>query len=241
MGRHQAAPTPHRLPLARWARASLRPVAGGVALGAAVMAFAQIDPDTSSPAFGVSSTEAADLVGPTTVSAPAEATWTSTDADTTWLTDAIAAEAAERARVAAEAEDARLAAEAEAARLAQVEAEHAAARRAARSMTRGTSAPVASVPVGEVKQYAAGLVGADQWGCLDALWQRESGWDPSATNRSSGAFGIPQSLPGAKMASAGADWRTNPLTQVRWGVSYIEGRYGSPCAAWQHSQSTGWY
>ncbi len=230
-----------RLPVARWARACLRPVAGGVALGAVAVTFAQFDPDTSAPAFAVSSTEAPDRVGPATVSAPAEATWTATDADTTWLGDAIAAE---QARLAAEAEAARQAAEAEAeaARLAQAAAEKEAARKAARSLNRrAASAPPSSVPVGEVKQYAAGLVGADQWGCLDALWQRESGWNPSAANRSSGAFGIPQALPGAKMASAGADWRTNPLTQVRWGVSYIDGRYGSACAAWQHSQSTGWY
>ncbi|WP_203751133.1 transglycosylase SLT domain-containing protein [Cellulomonas chitinilytica] len=200
------------------------------------MTFAQVDPDTSSPAFADAPGVAADRLGPGTVAAPADATWTATDADTSWLTDAIAAEAAERARQAAEAE---------AARQAQVEAEREAERKAARSLARGGSStpgvPPSRVPVGEVKQYAAGLVGADQWGCLEALWQRESGWDPSATNSSSGAFGIPQSLPGSKMASAGPDWRSNPLTQVRWGVSYIEGRYGSACAAWQHSQSTGWY
>ena len=60
-------------------------------------------------------------------------------------------------------------------------------------------------------------------------------------NASSGAHGIPQALPGSKMASAGADWQTNPLTQVRWGVSYINARYGSPCGAWAHSESHGWY
>lgn len=81
----------------------------------------------------------------------------------------------------------------------------------------------------------------DQWSCLDALWQRESNWNPSAMNPSSGAYGIPQSLPGSKMASAGADWRTNPATQIRWGLGYIKGRYGSPCGAWGHSQSVGWY
>jgi hypothetical protein len=83
--------------------------------------------------------------------------------------------------------------------------------------------------------------GSDQWGCLDSLWQKESGWNPYAANPSSGAYGIPQSLPGSKMASAGADWQTNPATQIKWGLGYIQGRYGSPCGAWSHSQSVGWY
>lgn len=83
--------------------------------------------------------------------------------------------------------------------------------------------------------------GDDQWQCLDALWNRESGWNYQNLNRSSGAYGIPQALPGSKMASAGADWRTNPATQIRWGLGYIQGRYGSPCAAWGHSERRGWY
>jgi hypothetical protein len=83
--------------------------------------------------------------------------------------------------------------------------------------------------------------GADQFGCLESLWEKESGWDPSAENPSSGAYGIPQSLPGSKMASAGPDWAENPATQIRWGLGYIQGRYGSPCSAWGHSQSNNWY
>ncbi len=83
--------------------------------------------------------------------------------------------------------------------------------------------------------------GQDQWGALQALWNRESGWNQFAENASSGAYGIPQALPASKMASAGADWRTNPITQMQWGLSYIKGRYGSPGAAWAHSQATGWY
>lgn len=81
----------------------------------------------------------------------------------------------------------------------------------------------------------------DQMGCLDALWTRESGWNELAQNPSSGAYGIPQSLPGDKMASHGSDWRTNPVTQINWGLDYIAGRYGTPCAAWGHSQDVGWY
>lgn len=96
------------------------------------------------------------------------------------------------------------------------------------------------------KDYARGAIGAygwgqDQFGCLVSLWNRESGWRADALNPSSGAYGIPQALPGDKLASAGADWRTNAATQINWGLSYIAGRYGSPCGAWDHSQRTGWY
>ena len=66
------------------------------------------------------------------------------------------------------------------------------------------------------------------------------GWRVNAAN-SSGAYGIPQALPGSKMASAGADWQTNPATQIAWGLGYIAGRYGTPCGAWDHSESNGWY
>ncbi|KJL44942.1 hypothetical protein RR49_00093 [Microbacterium ginsengisoli] len=74
-----------------------------------------------------------------------------------------------------------------------------------------------------------------------SLWNRESGWRANALNPSSGAYGIPQALPGSKMATAGADWRTNGNTQINWGLAYISARYGSPCGAWAHSQATGWY
>ncbi len=82
---------------------------------------------------------------------------------------------------------------------------------------------------------------SDQFGCLDSLYTRESGWNVTADNPTSSAYGIPQSLPGSKMASAGADWATNPVTQIRWGLGYIQDRYGSPCGAWAHSESVGWY
>lgn len=83
--------------------------------------------------------------------------------------------------------------------------------------------------------------GADQLTCLISLWQKESNWNSTAENPSSGAYGIPQSLPGTKMASAGADWRTNPATQIKWGLSYIAERYQTPCGAWGHSVAVGWY
>ena len=87
---------------------------------------------------------------------------------------------------------------------------------------------------------ARGL-GPEQYDCLVALWKKESGWNVFAFNKGSGAYGIPQALPGSKMASAGADWQTNPATQITWGLGYVTGRYGSPCGAWAKSQSSGWY
>ncbi|WP_067182624.1 lytic transglycosylase domain-containing protein [Microtetraspora niveoalba] len=83
--------------------------------------------------------------------------------------------------------------------------------------------------------------GDSEWGCLERLWDKESHWNERAMNRYSGAYGIPQSLPGSKMASAGGDWQTNPATQIKWGLGYIAGRYKTPCGAWGHSQSVGWY
>ncbi len=79
-----------------------------------------------------------------------------------------------------------------------------------------------------------------QWGCLDDLWQQESGWNAEAENPS-GAYGIPQALPGSKMASAGPDWQTNATTQIKWGLGYIKGLYGTPCGAWAHEEADGWY
>ncbi|WP_433333803.1 transglycosylase SLT domain-containing protein [Spirillospora sp. CA-294931] len=79
-----------------------------------------------------------------------------------------------------------------------------------------------------------------QYRCLVRLWSRESGWNERA-HSATGAHGIPQALPGSKMSSAGSDWRTNPETQIRWGLRYIKGRHGSPCGAWSHFQAAGWY
>ncbi|MGN9910363.1 transglycosylase SLT domain-containing protein [Phytohabitans sp. LJ34] len=83
--------------------------------------------------------------------------------------------------------------------------------------------------------------GLDQMPCLDKLWTKESGWNHKARNPSSGAYGIPQAYPGTKMKSAGADWQTNPATQIKWGLGYIKGRYDDPCGAWAHSEETGSY
>ncbi|GAA1961245.1 aggregation-promoting factor C-terminal-like domain-containing protein [Microbacterium aquimaris] len=106
--------------------------------------------------------------------------------------------------------------------------------------------PFVTPDPGTAQAIAYEMVAARGWGdgefsCLVALWNKESGWRVNAYNASSGAYGIPQSLPGNKMASAGADWETNPATQIAWGLGYIGGRYGTPCGAWGHSQSVGWY
>jgi hypothetical protein len=82
---------------------------------------------------------------------------------------------------------------------------------------------------------------SDQFSCLDSLYMHESGWNPAAHNASSGAHGIPQALPGDKMAVYGADWATDPETQLEWGLHYIQDRYGSPCGAWSFWTSNNWY
>lgn len=114
------------------------------------------------------------------------------------------------------------------------------------SSSRGGAPAVGTPNPGSAQAYAltalqARGMGADQFNCLVALWNRESGWNVYAYNAGSGAYGIPQALPGSKMASAGPNWQTNAETQVNWGLGYVIGRYGTPCGAWAHSQSTGWY
>lgn len=98
------------------------------------------------------------------------------------------------------------------------------------------------------KPYAVEILrehgfGDDQWGCLETLWTGESDWTWDATNSSSGAYGIPQSLPADKMATAGSDWKTNPITQMEWGIGYIQDAYGSPCQALEfwNSKDPHWY
>lgn len=114
------------------------------------------------------------------------------------------------------------------------------------SSSSGWRPPFVSPDPGTAQAIAYEMVmargwGEDQFACLVALWNKESGWRVNAYNPSSGAYGIPQSLPGDKMASAGPDWETNPATQITWGLGYIEGRYGTPCGAWDHSTQVGWY
>jgi hypothetical protein len=113
----------------------------------------------------------------------------------------------------------------------------------------GGGAPIVNVPIpspGTAQHIAYtmlpsfGFNAKQQFGCLDSIWSRESGWRVTAAN-ASGAYGIPQALPGSKMASAGPDWQTNATTQIKWGLGYIKDRYGSPCNAWAFWQGHGWY
>jgi len=123
----------------------------------------------------------------------------------------------------------------------QEAATKAAARRAQTAATEQAAEPSGSPrQVAEQMLVRFGWSGG-QFSCLQPLWERESGWDVTAENPSSGAYGIPQALSGSLMASAGPDWQTNAATQIRWGLTYIQGRYGSPCGAWAHEESSGWY
>lgn len=103
-----------------------------------------------------------------------------------------------------------------------------------------------AVPPASPQQIALSLLASYGWdsgqfSCLDAVWTRESNWNPYVANSSSGAYGIPQALPGSKMASFGSDWSTNATTQIEWGLWYIRQSYGSPCGAWAFWQSHNWY
>jgi hypothetical protein len=138
-----------------------------------------------------------------------------------------AAQRAAAERAAADAAAAQAAAEALAAR-------QAAAERASRAARAADPRSIARSQLAERGQ-------GEQFGCLDRLWTKESGWRVDADNPTSSAYGIPQALPGKKMATAGADWATNPATQIRWGLGYIAEVYGGPCAAWAHSQARNWY
>jgi hypothetical protein len=91
------------------------------------------------------------------------------------------------------------------------------------------------------KSYAKSLISKSSFSCLEKLWEKESGWNPFAENKSSGAYGIPQSFPGDKMKSKGDDWQTNYKTQINWGLEYIDKRYGNACRALSHQSSKGWY
>jgi hypothetical protein len=149
--------------------------------------------------------------------------------------EAAAKEAAARKRAAAAA--ARAAQQREAAEQQQ-------AQQAQSQSSQPAPAPV--TPSGSAQQIAMGMLGSYGWSsgqfsCLVSLWNQESGWNVTASNPSSGAYGIPQALPGSKMESAGPDWQTDAATQIRWGLGYIKADYGSPCGAWSHEEADGWY
>ncbi|WP_285117092.1 hypothetical protein [Leifsonia sp. fls2-241-R2A-40a] len=127
------------------------------------------------------------------------------------------------------------------------DADRRAAEAAAKAAADAAAALAAANTPSGAKSVAASIAasqygwGSDQFQCLDNLWQRESGWNYQASNSGSGATGIPQALPGSKMASFGTDWATNATTQIKWGLDYIARGYGTPCGAWGHSESYNWY
>jgi hypothetical protein len=146
-------------------------------------------------------------------------------------------------RAAARAAAAKKAAEEAAARRAA--ARQAAVRQAAAQRAAAQQAPTPAAS-GSPQQIAEGMLGqygwsTSQFSCLNSLWERESGWSATAQNPGSGAYGIPQALPGSEMSGAGPDWQTDATTQIKWGLGYIQGRYGSPCGAWSHEEADGWY
>lgn len=118
--------------------------------------------------------------------------------------------------------------------------------RAAAAARSSRSSDRQALPGGSPKAIARALManygwGDDQFSCLVTMWNHESGWNPHAENPGSGAYGIPQSLPGSKMAKYGSDWQTNPATQISWGLNYIKTRYNTPCGAWSFWQRGSWY
>lgn len=154
---------------------------------------------------------------------------------------AALAETNTRIDVTQEAVQAQIAAEKAAAEKAAAEkaaAGKAAAEKAAEAAKR---TPAQNKELG--RQLAQDLYGwgGDQFSCYDNIIMRESLWDQHADNPTSSAYGIPQALPGKKMASEGADWETNPETQIRWGLKYVKERYGTPCKAWSFKRANGWY
>ncbi len=145
--------------------------------------------------------------------------------------DAAAKKAAEKKAAEAKAE-------------AKAEAEREAKLAASRSEERadaGDFGVQSSYSIAEVQAMARQMIPGDQYQCFSNIVDRESGWNYKATNPSSGAYGLVQALPASKMSSAGSDWRTNPATQIKWGLNYMNDRYDSPCGAWEFWQANNWY
>ncbi|MEU0690409.1 transglycosylase SLT domain-containing protein [Streptomyces uncialis] len=148
-----------------------------------------------------------------------------------------------KAKAAAEAE-AKAKAEKEAKEREEAEEKAAASRSATRSTSATGSLPTTakgSYSIAEIQAMARAVVPGDQYQCFSNIVDHESDWNYKAVNPSSGAYGLFQALPASKMITAGADWQTNPATQIKWGLSYMEERYGSPCGAWDFWQANRWY
>jgi hypothetical protein len=129
----------------------------------------------------------------------------------------------------------------EAAEQAAKEAKERAEAKAAASRDASSFPVQSSYTVAQIQAMARQMVASDQWTCFSNIVDHESSWSYTATNASSGAYGLFQALPGSKMSSVGDDWRTNPATQIKWGLNYMDSRYGSPCEAWSFWQANHWY
>jgi len=217
--------------------------AGGIGVAAAASVVAVTLPGGATAGAATAATYLNGAGAP-----PAAASVRSADAMPRWAEQLQAnkLEMARRAHQLAAAKAKRAAAAHRAARRAAHRAAVLAARKQARKAHETPSTSAASAqPSGSPQQIAASMLGgygwsASQFSCLDSLWGHESGWSVTAANPD-GAYGIPQALPGSKMASAGPGWQTNAATQIRWGLDYIKSLYGSPCGAWSHEEATGWY
>ncbi|MFE9805145.1 transglycosylase SLT domain-containing protein [Streptomyces sp. NPDC005227] len=119
------------------------------------------------------------------------------------------------------------------------EAKEAASRSATREAT--TFSVQSSYSTAQIQAMARQMVPSGQFQCFSNIVNHESSWNYKAVNASSGAYGLFQALPGSKMSSVGSDWQTNPATQIKWGLNYMNGRYGSPCEAWSFWQANSWY
>ena len=196
-------------------------------------------------AVGVGSNDAVADAEPFTLSAAATHLATlsaeQSSADSSRISSERAGANAQRAALSAKAQAA-AEAKAQAVEKARVAAAEKATRAKKRaSLIAGAQADPRSAARELMSDY--GFSGSSQWNCLNLLWEGESGWNFKAENSSSGAYGIPQSLPASKMASVGADYRTNPVTQIKWGLNYIKQSYGTPCGAWDfwNNRFPHWY
>ncbi|RBM11775.1 transglycosylase SLT domain-containing protein [Streptomyces sp. PT12] len=220
-------------------------------VGAAVGVASGEDQSTATGDVEVVAADAtllAEIPAGTSVQAHAAALTQQADAQSSAADSDARRQAQEAARIQAAEAAAERRAEADAEREAQEQAEREEAERAAlAAQSASSSAGSGDFPIqssytkAEIQAMAQQMVAADQYTCFSAIVEHESGWDYTATNPSSGAYGLMQALPGSKMASAGADWQTNPATQISWGLNYMDDRYGSPCGAWEFWQANNWY
>ncbi|MEW1655805.1 MULTISPECIES: transglycosylase SLT domain-containing protein [unclassified Streptomyces] len=178
-----------------------------------------------------------------TASLTQQADSASTQADTAALKSAQESARKAAAETAQSKKDAADKAKAEKAEKEAKEREKADALAVSRSAVRDASDFVAkaSYTVAETQAIARQMIPANQFQCFSNIVSHESTWNYRATNASSGAYGLVQALPGSKMSSAGSDWQTNPATQIKWGLNYMNSRYGSPCGAWSFWQANSWY